>query len=80
MEAGQIFSTSSTTLLDQVPAPGLLFTKEKYVAHIDPSKSWQNGLTESFNCRFHDECLIMDSFKNRIDAKIVIEQFCRQYN
>ena len=49
-------------------------------AHIDPGKPWQNGNNESFNGKFRDECLSMEGFRNRIDAKIVIEQFRRQYN
>ena len=48
--------------------------------HIDPGKPWQNGTNESFNGKFRDECLSMEWFRNRIDAKIVIEQFRRQYN
>jgi putative transposase len=49
-------------------------------AHIDPGKPWQNGNNESFNGKFRDECLSVEWFRNRIDAKIVIEQFRRQYN
>jgi len=49
-------------------------------ACIDPGKPWQNGSNESFNGKFRDECLSMQWFKNRIDAKILIEQFRRQYN
>jgi putative transposase len=49
-------------------------------AHIDPGKPWQNGCNESFNGKFRDECLSMEWFRNRIDAKIVIEQFRRHYN
>jgi putative transposase len=49
-------------------------------AHIDPGKPWQNGSNESFNGKFRDECLSMQWFKNRIDAKILIEQFRREYN
>jgi hypothetical protein len=30
--------------------------------------------------KFRDECLSMEWFRNRVDAKIVIEQFRRQYN
>jgi putative transposase len=50
------------------------------IAHIDPGKPWQNGTNESFNGKFRDECLSMEWFRNRIDAKITIEQFRRQYN
>jgi putative transposase len=49
-------------------------------AHIDPGKPWQNGLNESFNGKFCDECLAMQWFKNRFDAKILIEEFRREYN
>jgi putative transposase len=49
-------------------------------AHIDPGKPWQNGTNESFNGKFRDECLSMEWFRNRIDAKITIEQFRRHYN
>ena len=49
-------------------------------AAIDPGKPWQNGLNESFNGKFRDECLAMQWFKNRIDAKILIEEFRREFN
>lgn len=49
-------------------------------ALIDPGKPWQNGTNESFNGKFRDECLAMQWFKNRIDAKILIEHFRREYN
>jgi putative transposase len=49
-------------------------------AFIDPGKPWQNGANESFNGKFRDECLAMQWFKNRIDAKILIEEFRRQFN
>lgn len=47
---------------------------------IDPGKPWQNGSNESFNGKFRDECLAMQWFKNRIDAKVLIEHFRREYN
>lgn len=46
----------------------------------DPGKPWQNGSNESFNGKFRDECLSIQWFKNRIDAKMMIEDFRRQYN
>jgi len=49
-------------------------------AVIDPGKPWQNGLNESFNGKFRDECLSLEWFKNRLDAKVVIEEFRRSYN
>lgn len=49
-------------------------------ALIDPGKPWQNGMNESFNGKFRDECLGMHWFKNRFDAKVVIEEWRREYN
>jgi len=49
-------------------------------AHIDPGKPWQNGLDESFNGKFRDECLSLEWFRNRTEAKIVIETWRRHYN
>ncbi len=49
-------------------------------ALIDPGKPWQNGANESFNGKFRDECLGMQWFKNRIDAKVVIEDWRKSYN
>jgi len=50
------------------------------LALIDPGKPWQNGTTESFNGKFRDECLAMEWFRNRIEAKIVIEDWRQHYN
>ena len=49
-------------------------------AFIDPGKPWLNGMNESFNGKFRDECLNMQWFKSRIDAKVMIESFRREYN
>ena len=49
-------------------------------AHIDPGKPWQNGSNESFNGKFRDECLSMEWFTNRADAKILIENWRREFN
>lgn len=49
-------------------------------ARDDPGKPWQNGSNELFNGKFLDKCLSMEWFRNRIDAKNLIEQFRRQYN
>jgi putative transposase len=50
------------------------------MALIDPGKPWQNGTAESFNGKFRDECLSMEWFRNRTEAKVVIEQWRRHYN
>jgi putative transposase len=49
-------------------------------AFIEPGKPWQNGSNESFNGKFRDECLSTEWFRNRVDAKIVIEAWHRHYN
>jgi len=49
-------------------------------AVIEPGKPWQNGSNESFNGKFRDECLAMEWFRNRIEAKVVIEGWRHEYN
>lgn len=49
-------------------------------ALIDPGKPWQNGTNESFNGKFRDECLSMEWFRNRAEAKVVIEDWRQHYN
>jgi putative transposase len=49
-------------------------------ALIDPGKPWQNGATESFNGKFRDECLNLEWFRSRAEAKVVIEAWRRHYN
>ena len=46
---------------------------------IEPGKPWQNGLNESFNGKFRDECLGMEWFPNRREA-VVIDAYRKQYN
>jgi putative transposase len=49
-------------------------------ALIDPGKPWQNGAGESFNGKFRDECLSLEWFRSRAEAKAVIETWRRHYN
>ena len=49
-------------------------------ALIDPGKPWQNGMDESFNGRFRDECLSLEWFRSRREAKVIIETGRRHYN
>jgi putative transposase len=49
-------------------------------AYIDPGKPWQNSAGESFNGKFRDECLSVEWFRNRTDAKVMIEAWRRHYN
>ena len=49
-------------------------------ALIDPGKPWQNGVTESFIGKFRDECLSLEWFRSRAEAKVLIEAWRRHYN
>jgi len=63
-----------SALMNWVQSEGLT------LALIEPGKPWQNGSNESFNGKFRDECLSMEWFRNRIEAKIVIEDWRKHYN
>jgi len=57
------------------------FVDEKIeTALIDPEKPWQHGSNESFNGKFRDECLGMQWFQNRTEARVVIEAWREEYN
>ena len=50
------------------------------IALIDPGKPWQNGVDESFNGKLRDECLNMEWFRSRVEARVIIESWRKQYN
>lgn len=49
-------------------------------ALIDPGKPWQNGATESFNGKFRDECLSLEWFRSRAEARVLIEAWRKHFN
>jgi len=49
-------------------------------ALIDPGKPWQNGASESFNGKFRDECLSLEWFRSRGEAKVLIEAWRQHLN
>jgi putative transposase len=49
-------------------------------ALIEPGKPWQNGVAESFNGKFRDECLSLEWFRSRAEAKVLIEKWRQHYN
>ena len=49
-------------------------------ALIDPGKPWQNAMNESFNDKFRAECLSLEWFRSRAEAKVLIEIWRRHYN
>ena len=48
--------------------------------YIEPGSPWENGYCESFNGKLRDELLNGEIFYSLKGAKIVIEQWRRQYN
>jgi putative transposase len=64
----------SRALLSWIVAQGI------GTALIEPGKPWQNGVTESFNGKFRDECLSLEWFRTRAEAKVIIESWRRHYN
>jgi len=42
---------------------------------MEPGKPWQKGANESFNGNSRHECLGKQCFEERIDAKVVIEDW-----
>jgi putative transposase len=57
-----------------------LSTQGIRTVYIEPGKPWQNGAIESFIGKFRDECLNMEWFRNRQEARVIIESYRRQYN
>jgi putative transposase len=49
-------------------------------AFIVPGKPWQNGTAESLNGKFRDECLNMEWFRSRAEARVIIETWLHHYN
>lgn len=49
-------------------------------AYIAPGKPWQNGINESFNGKFRDECLNLEWFRTREEARVLIEAYRKTYN
>ena len=64
----------SKALLSWIAAQGI------GTALIEPGKPWQNGVGESFNGKFRDECLSLEWFRSRAEAKIIIECWRQHYN
>jgi putative transposase len=64
----------SNALLSWIVAQGI------GTALIEPGKPWQNGVVESFNGKFRDECLSLEWFRSRAEAKVIIEAWRQHYN
>ena len=49
-------------------------------AFIEPGSPWENGYNESFNGKLRDELLNGEIFYNIKEAKVVIENWRKEYN
>ncbi len=49
-------------------------------AFIEPGSPWENGYNESFNGKLRDELLNREIFYNIKEAKVLIENWRREYN
>ena len=49
-------------------------------AFIEPGSPWENGYNESFNGKLRDELLNREIFYNINEAKVLIENWRREYN
>ena len=47
---------------------------------IEPGSPWENGYIESFNGKLRDELLDREVFTTLKEAKVLIEQWRREYN
>jgi putative transposase len=47
---------------------------------IDPGSPWENGYIESFNGKLRDELLNLEIFTTLEEAKVLIEQWRKEYN
>lgn len=48
--------------------------------HIEPGSPWQNGRNERFNGTLRDECLNLETFHSRDQARALVKLYARQYN
>ena len=47
---------------------------------IEPGSPWENGYVEFFNGKLRDECLNRELFSTLTEAKVLIEQWRKEYN
>jgi len=50
------------------------------LAFIEPGSPWENGYIESFNGKLRDELLNREIFTTLEEAKVLIEQWRKEYN
>lgn len=50
------------------------------IRFIEPGSPWQNGVNESFNGRFRDECLNRELLGSVLEAQVIARNFRDEYN
>ena len=50
------------------------------IRFIEPGSPWQNGVNESFNGRFRDECLNRELLGSTLEAQVIARAFRDEYN
>ena len=48
--------------------------------YIEPGSPWENGYIESFNGKLRDELLNREIFTTLLEARVLIEEWRREYN
>jgi transposase InsO family protein len=48
--------------------------------YIEPGSPWENAYSETFNSRFSDELLKREVFTNLLEAKVLVEDYRKEYN
>jgi transposase InsO family protein len=48
--------------------------------YIEPGSPWQNAYSETFNNHFGDELLKREIFANLLEAKVLVEDYRKEYN
>ena len=50
------------------------------IRFIEPGSPWQNGINESLNGRFRDECLNRELIGSVLEAQVIARAFREEYN
>ena len=48
--------------------------------YISPGSQWEQAHIESFHDKFMDECLNSELFESRAVAKVIVDQWSKEYN
>ncbi len=50
------------------------------INYIEPGSPWENGHVESFHDKFRKGCLSREAFGTMLEARVIVEEWRRQYN